>query len=504
MTFHARHAATGENLPGIFHDAAPEEIASVCAAAGAVAPAFAVASPDTRAALLEAIAEGLGAASARLLERAHLETGLPMPRLEGERGRTQLQLRQMAALVRDGSWVEARIDTAQPGRKPAARPDLRRMLRGIGPVAVFGASNFPLAYSVAGGDTASALAAGCPVVVKAHPAHPGTSDITAEVIHAAVAACGLPAGVFGMVHGASPEVSLAVVRHPAIAAVGFTGSLRAGRALFDAAAARPVPIPVFAEMGSVNPMFVMPGSLRERATAIVEGLVASFTLGMGQFCTKPGLVFGIASPEWEAFCAAVAARAGTISAAPMLHAGIADSFARGCRELTGVEWLTGGVARVARVDAEAFRSRPELAHELFGPYTLLVGARDVEELCAIAEALEGQLTTSVHGTEADLAAAADLLAILPRKSGRVICNGYPTGVEVVPSMTHGGPYPACTDARFTAVGSAGILRWARPVSYQAFPDSLLPDELKDANPRGVLRLVDGTLTREPVTRPRTD
>ena len=303
MTFHAHNAATGEPLPEVYRDASSGEIDRVCGAAGAVAADFAVSAPANRAALLEAIAEGLGAVSERLLARAQVETGLPLPRLEGERSRTQLQLRQMAALVREGSWVDARIDTAQPERKPAPRPDLRRMLRGLGPVAVFGASNFPLAYSVAGGDTASALAAGCPVVVKAHPAHPGTSDITGEVIHSAVAASGLPAGVFGLVHGASPEVSLGVVRHPAIMAVGFTGSLRAGRALFDAAAARPVPIPVFAEMGSVNPMFVLPGALRERCAAIVEGFVASFTLGMGQFCTKPGLVFGLASagsfPGWS-------------------------------------------------------------------------------------------------------------------------------------------------------------------------------------------------------------
>jgi len=503
MTFHARHAATGEVLPGEYHDASAVEIDRICAAAGAAAPAFAVLAPEKRAALLEAIADGLGAASEPLLARAHLETGLPMPRLQGECARTQTQLRQMAALAHEGSWVDARIDTAQPDRKPAPRPDIRRLLRGVGPVAVFGASNFPLAYSVAGGDTASALAAGCPVVVKAHPAHPGTSDLTAGVIHAAVASCGLPAGVFGMVHGTSPEVSLAVVRHPAIAAVGFTGSLRAGRALFDAAAARPVPIPVFAEMGSVNPVFVLPGALRERGAGIAEGFVGSFTLGVGQFCTKPGLVFGIASPEWEAFCAAVANKAQAVAAAPMLHAGIAENFARSCRELSGVEWLGTGAARVARVDGATFRTRPELAHEIFGPYSLLVTARDASELEAIALGLEGQLTATVHGTASDLAEAGALLAILPRKAGRVIANGFPTGVEVVAAMTHGGPYPACTDARYTAVGSAGILRWARPVSYQGFADALLPEELRDANPRGLLRLVDGKLTREAVASGRS-
>lgn len=499
MTFHARNAASGETLPPAYRDATAAEVDAVCAAAGAAAPEFEALAPARRADFLAAVADALGAVSDRLLPRAALETGLPLARLESERNRTQLQLRSMAALVREGSWVEARLDSAQPDRQPAARPDLRRMLRGLGPVAVFGASNFPLAYSVAGGDTASAFAAGNPVVVKAHPAHPGTSDLTADAIHSAVAKCGLPRGAFGMVHGASPDVSLAVVRHPAIAAVGFTGSLRGGRALFDAAAARPNPIPVFAEMGSVNPVFVLPGALRERGAAIAEGFVASFTGGVGQFCTKPGLVFGAASPEWETFAAAVAARAKLVAPGVMLHAGIAAAFAKGCAELRDVAWLSEGGARVARVDAADFRRRPELAREIFGPYTLLVTARDAGELAAIARELEGQLTASVHGTAEDFAASAtaELLAVLPHKAGRLVCNGFPTGVEVVPAMNHGGPFPASTDARFTAVGTASIFRWARAVTYQNFPDAQLPDALKDANPLGLLRLVDGRLTRDP-------
>lgn len=496
MPFHARHAATGEMLSPEYHDATAVEIDAVCAAAREAAPAFEALSGARRAEFLEAVADELGVVSDRLLPRANQETGLPFPRLENERNRTQLQLRLMASLVREGSWVDARIDSAQPDRKPAARPDLRSMRRGLGPVAVFGASNFPLAYSVAGGDTASAFAAGNPVVVKAHPAHPGTSDLTAEAIRAAVKKCGLPAGVFGMVHGAAPEVSLAVVRHPAITAVGFTGSLRGGRALFDAAAARPVPIPVFAEMGSVNPVFVLPGALRERGAAIAENFVASFTGGLGQFCTKPGLIFGVASPEWNAFATDVATRAKAVAAGPMLHAGISAAFTKGCAELTGVEWLCSAVARVARVDAATFRGRPELSHEIFGPYTLLVTARDLAELAAIARELEGQLTASVHGTEGDFAIAGDLLAAIPSKAGRLIANGFPTGVEVVSAMNHGGPYPACTDTRFTAVGTAAIDRWARPVCYQNYPDALLPDALKRANPLGLLRLVDGQLTRE--------
>jgi NADP-dependent aldehyde dehydrogenase len=501
MEFTARNAATGEILEPVFRDATADEIDRVCGAAGAAFEPYGTLPPERRVELLTAIAEGLIAASDRLLPRAHAETGLPMARLENERNRTVTQLQLMASLVREGSWVDARIDTALPDRKPAPRPDLRRMLRPLGPVAVFGASNFPLAYSVAGGDTASALAAGNPVVVKAHPAHPGTSGITAEVVRDAVARCHLPAGVFGMVHGASPEVSLGVVRHPAIAAVGFTGSLTAGRALFDAAAARPIPIPVFSEMGSVNPVFVLAGELRERGAAIAEGLVSSFTLGVGQFCTKPGLAFGVASAEWDTFCEEVARRSRQVPQGVMLHAGIADAFSRGCANLTDVEWLCQGAARVARVDAAAFRARPELAHEIFGPYTLLVTVDNAAGLVDIARDLEGQLTASVHGTTEDLAAAADLLAVLPRKVGRVICNGFPTGVEVAPSMNHGGPYPATTDSRFTAVGTAAILRFARPVCYQGFPDARLPDELKDTNPLGLLRLVDGALTKAAVTRP---
>lgn len=496
MSFHARHATTGEPLAPEYHDATAAEVDAVCTAARDSAAAFESLPGARRAELLEAIADELGAVSDRLLPRANQETGLPLPRLESERNRTQLQLRLMASLVREGSWVDARIDSAQPDRKPGPRPDLRRMLRGLGPVAVFGASNFPLAYSVAGGDTASALAAGNPVVVKAHPAHPGTSDLTADAIRTAVKQCGLPAGVFGMVHGASPEVSLAVVRHPAIAAVGFTGSLRGGRALFDATAARPTPIPVFAEMGSVNPVFVLPGALRERGPAMAEGFVASFTGGLGQFCTKPGLIFGVASPEWNAFADAVVTRAQAVAPGPMLHAGISAAFAKGCAELTGVEWLCTAVARVARVDSATFRGRPELAHEIFGPYTLLVTARDLAELAGIARELEGQLTVSVHGTEGDFATAPDLLAALPARAGRLIANGFPTGVEVVPAMNHGGPYPSCTDVRFTAVGTAAILRWARPLCYQNYPDALLPAALQRANPLGLLRLVDGQLTRD--------
>lgn len=369
MTFTAYNATTGAALEPVYADATPAEIEAAAEKARRAYPVFADTPPSIRADLLAAIALNLEARSEAWIERAHLETGLPISRLQGECLRTVGQLRLFAAVARDASWSGVRIDLADATRKPGPRPDLRRMLRALGPVAVFGASNFPFAFSVAGGDTASALAAGNPVVVKAHPAHPGTSDIAAEAIRAAVAAAGLPEGVFGLVHGHSPDVSLMLVRHPAICAVGFTGSAQAGKALLAAAAARPQPIPVFAEMGSINPVFVLPGALAERATVIADGLVNSFTLGVGQFCTKPGLVVGLAGTAWENFGGEVAARARKVERGVMLHAGIKAAFTHATAALQNVEWLAEGAARVARVSAAEFLARPELAQEIFGPYT---------------------------------------------------------------------------------------------------------------------------------------
>jgi alpha-ketoglutaric semialdehyde dehydrogenase len=497
MPFHARNARSGEIL-ATYEEATTAQIDRVVNAAFEAAPAFAALPADQRAAFLEKIGDEIMALGASLLDLAQAETGLPPPRLEGERGRTVGQLKLFAALVRDGSWVDARIDPALPQRQPLPRPDLRRMLVPLGPVAVFGASNFPLAFSVAGGDTASALAAGNPVIVKAHPAHPGTSDLVATAISRAVTATRLPAGVFGMIHGATPETSIALVRHSKIEAVGFTGSQRAGRALFDAAASRPRPIPVFAEMSSINPVFLMPAALQERGAAIADGLVASFTLGVGQFCTKPGLIFGVASPAWDDFAQTLATKARAVPPGVMLHAGITESFQRGITSLQGLEWLAQGNAHVARIDRAAFLSRPELAHELFGPFTLLITVESAAEMRAMAERLEGQLTATVHGTTAELETAADLIAILTRRVGRVLANGFPTGVEVASAMHHGGPYPATTDVRFTSVGTAAIYRFARPICYQNLPDAVLPDALKNANPLNLLRLVNGTPTRGPL------
>ena len=460
--------------------------------------------PDARAAFLERIAAAIEA-SDDLVSTAHQETALPKPRLTGERARTAGQLRMFASLVQEGSWVDARIDRARPDRTPLPKPDIRRMLVPIGPVAVFGASNFPLAFSVAGGDTASALAAGCPVVVKAHPAHPATSEIAARAVIAAAQESGMPAGVFSLLHSTSNDIARALVQHPQIKAVGFTGSLRAGRALFDAAAARPEPIPVYAEMGSVNPVFVLPGALAERGTAIAEGLKDSVTLGVGQFCTNPGLTIALADARFADFTRQLEALMQAAPAGTMLTPAICRSYEAGVRRLSAIAGVTAigsavsheseGQPALFATDAAVLLQHHEVAEEVFGPSTVLVRCRSRDELYAVARQLEGQLTATIHGTPADLEEYRDLISILEQKAGRLLVNGFPTGVEVCPSMQHGGPYPATTDSRSTSVGTAAIHRFARPVAYQNFPQSLLPAELEDGNPRNIWRLVDGELTK---------
>ena len=457
-----------------------------------------------RAALLDRIAERL-LDCAELLEAAHAETSLPLDRLAAERARTAGQLRMFANLVREGSWVGARIDRALPDRKPAPKPDIRRLLIPLGPVAVFGASNFPLAFSVAGGDTASALAAGCPVVVKAHPAHPATSELAAGAVIAAIEDTGMPAGVFSLLHSTRHDVARALVQHPQTSAVAFTGSLRAGRALFDAAAARPDPIPVYAEMGSVNPVFVLPGALEERAASLVEGLATSVTLGVGQFCTNPGLVVGIAGERFDHFVHRLADLIRHAPAGPMLYPALLEGYESGVRRLSGIDGLSTTRSTVSAVacaaptlfetGAQAFLRHRELREEVFGPSTVIVRCTSRAELEAVAERLDGQLTATMHGTSSDFVSYATLVTILERKAGRLICNGFPTGVEVCASMQHGGPYPATTNAGSTSVGTAAIERFVRPIAYQNFPPSLLPAELQDANPRAIWRLVDGELTK---------
>ncbi|HEV7867753.1 MAG TPA: aldehyde dehydrogenase (NADP(+)) [Chthoniobacteraceae bacterium] len=511
--FHATSPLDGAQLETEFCEAAAEDVEAALELADAAFTELRQLGAEERALFIERVAEEILGLGDKLLERAHRETGLPLDRLTGERGRTVGQLRLFAGVVREGSWCDARIDTALPDRQPLPRPDLRRVLVPLGPVVVFGSSNFPLAFSVAGGDTASALAAGCPVIVKAHPAHPGTSELVAGAIAAAVTACGLPSGTFSMLHGGA-ELAHQLVRHPLTRAVGFTGSHRAGRALFDTAAQRAEPIPVFAEMSSLNPVFILPNALRERGAAIAEGLKNSVTLGVGQFCTKPGLVFGLGGPEMQTFAAALARLIESAAPATMLHAGIRDAFEKGLDSIAKVPGVvalatsgaepdaerTQGGAAAFVTDAENFVQRRELHDELFGPFTLIVNAPSAAALADVARQMTGQLTATIHGTPEDLAAAGELIAVLERKAGRLLFNGFPTGVEVSPAMHHGGPYPATTDARFTSVGTAAILRFARPVCFQGFPAEALPPELQDENPRGLMRLVNGQLTREPIVR----
>jgi alpha-ketoglutaric semialdehyde dehydrogenase len=510
VTFHGRDPLTGALLEPPYVDATLDDIDAACRRAEDAAPAYAALPAARRAQLLRAIADALEAQGAPLVARARAETGLPLPRLEGERGRTTAQLRLFAEVVDDGSWVEARIDRALPERKPE-RPDIRRMLHPLGPVAVFGASNFPLAFSVAGGDTASALAAGCPVVVKAHPAHPGTSDLAGEAIRTACAATQMPDGVFGMVQGAGADVGGALVEHPAIRAVAFTGSLRGGRALFDIAARRPSPVPFYGELGSANPVFVLPTAMAARGAQIAAGLVASVTLGSGQFCTNPGLAFLDGSSAADAFLQRVCELVAAAPAGTMVHEGIRAAFDADVAKVAALDGVAlaaqGNAAADPRTaaartalfvaDGAAYLRHERLAAEIYGPATVAVRCADRAQLLDIARSLTGHLTATLHADGDDLAAYADLVDILRTKVGRLVVNGFPTGVEVSHAMHHGGPYPAATDPRATSVGSAAIARFVRPVCYQGFPDAALPVELRRANERGIFRLVDGALTRDP-------
>ncbi|MFT5121639.1 MAG: alpha-ketoglutaric semialdehyde dehydrogenase [Verrucomicrobiales bacterium] len=505
LTFHAQNPATLSALEPGFVAATEADVNAACTAA---AEAFAAVRPTPAciAQLLNAAADEIEALGDALIERAMAETGLPQGRIQGERGRTCGQLRLFASVAEEGSWVDARIDTALPDRAPLPKPDVRQVHIALGPVAVFGASNFPLAFSVAGGDTASALAAGCPVVVKGHPAHPGTSELVAGALTRAVAAAGLPAGWFSLIQGVANETSLQVVMHPAIQAVGFTGSLGAGRALFAAAASRPAPIPVYAEMGSVNPVFFLPGALKERGEQLAQGYAQSLTMGAGQFCTNPGLSLALVDEQLPDFIAQVTSAVQASTNQTMLHAGIATAYRAGLERLTGhaaVELLAshagegneGGAAFMV-TQAQALLDDPRLSEEVFGPSSLLGQCASRDEMLAMAESLEGHLTATLFGTDEELADYADLVAILERKVGRLIFNAFPTGVEVCPSMHHGGPYPATTNPMVTSVGTAAIKRFARPVCYQGWPESQLPQALQSANPRGLMRLVNASLSRD--------
>jgi alpha-ketoglutaric semialdehyde dehydrogenase len=509
--FQGINPQTSEALPPTYHSATPADVDEAAKLASEAFAVYSQSSGKTRAAFLRRIADGFDADREELAQRAHLETALPIPRLLGEVGRTSGQLRMFAGVVEEGSWVQARIDPALPDRQPQPRPDLRSMLRPLGPVVVFGASNFPLAFSVAGGDTASALAAGCPAIVKAHPAHPGTSELAAHIIANAVTAEGLPPGVFSMLFDSGIEIGAALVKHPLIRAVAFTGSLRAGRALMDLAAARPDPILCFTEMSSGNPVFVLPGALRKGPAALAASLFGSFTLGAGQFCTKPGIVLVPEAPEDTAFFDELKALVEKSQPFTLLTAGIARTYEKSTAERADqVELVASGSkpessegfsaqVKLFTANSQEFLYKPgrgegrqSLSDEIFGPDTLLVTS-DKIDMKLIAQGLNGHLTATILGDDEDLAANRELIQILEQKAGRVIFNGFPTGVEVTHAMVHGGPYPATSDPRFTSVGSLAIYRFARPVCFQGFPQALLPPELQDANPLGISRLRDGKL-----------
>lgn len=506
--FSAINPATGKSLPTDFHVATLPEVNKAVEMAEQAFKVYRKKSGQEKAAFLEQIGEEIMALGETLIARCMEETGLPEGRLQGERGRTVNQLKLFAALLREGTWVGARIDTATPDRQPLPKPDIRQMKIALGPVGIFGASNFPLAFSVAGGDTASALAAGCSVVIKAHPAHPGTSEMVAKAILEAAKKSGMPEGVFSMVQGASVEVGMALVKHPLIKAIGFTGSFKGGKALFDAAVGREEPIPVYAEMGSTNPVFVLPRALKEKGNEIARGLVNSVTMGVGQFCTNPGVVVALDSDESNNFIKEAGEMLSETKSAPMLTGNIQNAFEKGIQNFIGTEGVSilgqgkstenkgEGTAYLLHTTADTFLQNKNLSEEVFGPSSLTISAPQKQELIALAEGLHGHLTATIMATPEDLEEYQDLIMILERKVGRLLINGFPTGVEVCHSMVHGGPYPATTDSKTTSVGTAAIERFVRIICYQDFPENILPQELQNKNPLNIWRMVNGNLTKE--------
>ncbi len=507
--FQGVNPATGETMEPVYQEATQAEVDRAFELAAQAHREMKKIDRGRRADLLDLIADKLDAIQDEWIARADAETARSVPGLAFEMGRTLNQIRMFAGYVREGSWLGARIEHADRDRRPVPKSDTRVLNIALGPVAVFGASNFPLAFSVPGGDTIAALAARCPVVVKAHPAHPGTSEMAGVAIAEAVAESGFPEGTFSMLHGAGYEVGLAMTRHPLAKAVAFTGSLGGGRALFDAAAARPTPIPVFAEMGSTNPIFVLPEAAKEHGTAIAKGMRATVTMSVGQLCTCPGFLVGLESPALDELRGQMAGYFEGAKDQVMLHAGIRSNFERGVERVAGtagveqagslIEAGAGGAdasAVMFSTDAATFMANEDLRHEVFGPSTMVVSCSSPEEMIAMAESFDGQLTATIHGTPADLEEYSGLVSVLEEKAGRVLIGGFPAGVEVCHAMVHGGPYPATTDSRTTSVGTAAIDRFLRPVCYQDFPQSLLPLELQDDNVTGVLRLVDGEWSKD--------
>ncbi|ASV38975.1 aldehyde dehydrogenase (NADP(+)) [Pseudomonas sp. NS1(2017)] len=497
----AINPATDTPMEPAYNGGDGEQVAQACALAWAAFDGYRETSLEARATFLETIATHIEALGDELIERAVAETGLPHTRIQGERGRTCGQLRTFARTVRAGEWLDVRVDPAQPQRQPLPRPDLRQRHIALGPVAVFGASNFPLAFSVAGGDTASALAAGCPVVVKAHGAHPGTSELVGQAVAQAVKACGLPEGVFSLLYGSGRDVGIALVTDPRIKAVGFTGSRSGGVALTQAAQARAEPIPVYAEMSSINPVYLFPAALGARGEALAKGFVASLTQGAGQFCTNPGLVIAVQGPALDRFIKSASEILPNCAAQTMLTPGIFSAFDAGVAVLTEhakvaakglpAEGPNRGQAHLFVTQAQAFLANEHLQAEVFGAASLIVACANDEEMHQVSEHLEGQLTATLQMDADDLPNAKALLPVLERKAGRLLVNGWPTGVEVCDAMVHGGPFPATSDSRSTSVGTAAIQRFLRPVCYQDFPDALLPAALQHGNPLLLRRLLDG-------------
>ncbi len=511
-SFFAYNPTLREEIDPAFHEASIREIDTAVKLADTAFPIFRDLPPERRVEFLLAITEEVQSLGDALLERASVETAHPLPRCAAERDRVITHTRQFAELIREGSWLDARIDVGNPDRKPLPKPDVRSLMEAIGPITVFGASNFPIAISVLGTDTISAFAAGCPVIVKAHPAHPGTCELAARAILRAAARTRMPEGVFSLIQGRRNETSAYLVRHPSIEAVAFTGSLGGGRALFDIACSRPRPIPFYAEMGSVNPVFLLPGALNTRTAGIAQGFFAALTAGVGQFCTNPGLVMGIESPAWSDFQRLASAAVSTYAPATMLHGGIHQAYTAGIearRNTANLDLIaqssttpdpekTEAGAYLFSTTQQGLLADPTLLDELFGPTSTLVSCQNQGDFLAVAEKLEGSLSATIHGTEEDLVEYRDLVDLLRRKVGRLIFNGYPVGLEICHSMHHGGPYPATTISSATSIGTRAIQRFVRPICYQDWPDAQLPEALQNGNPRNLLRLVNGKHSRESI------
>lgn len=506
--FAASNPATGEDLPGTFANNTVEHVEQACQLAEQAFVKYSRLSDKARAEFLQEIAKQIEARKEQIVERGTQETGLPEMRFNGELARTCGQLRMFANMLDEGSWVRAVIDTANPEREPLPKPDVRLTVAPMGPVVVFGASNFPLAFSTAGGDTASALAAGCPVVVKAHGSHPGTAILVAEAINEAIKVCEVPAGVFSILSSDITRIGVDMVKNDHVKAVGFTGSVGGGRALFDLCKQRSTPIPFYGELGSTNPVFLLPEQLAANTESLAKEFIGSMNMGCGQFCTNPGILVALKGEQLDAFVETATHALKDVAAQTMLSAGIHKAFEDGTAkmlEAKGVEKVVsgpqGGINQaeslVVKVDAETWLENPALEHEVFGPFNLIIECDTPDQMLGMVDRMYGHLTATLHASDNDLLQSKALVDKLRDKVGRIILNAWPTGVEVCQAMQHGGPYPAATFAP-TSVGGRAIDRWVRPVAYQGMTESLLPDELKSSNPLGILRLVDGQYTRDAI------